>query len=169
MDRKECYRLTHPLSKISGHTTVYYVSTSDADLVDWTISSRSGRGRVRRGFHRGGRATGDRATSTDGSGGPGGGVAASASLGPPSPSPLKLDPPEPRRTRTATSCCMPYNAETQQHHKGLPSQFKKKTIIPAEPTRSSAIAEGPRDASCQLKSCQLPRNSAETTCTTSPV
>jgi len=35
-------------------------------------------------------------------------------------------------------------------------------------TRSSAIAEGPRDASCQLKSCQLRRNSAETTCTTSP-
>jgi len=33
-------------------------------------------------------------------------------------------------------------------------------------TRSSAIAEGPRDASCQLKSSQLPRNSAETTCTT---
>ena len=37
-----------------------------------------------------------------------------------------------------------------------------------ELTRSSAIAEGPRDASCQLKSCQLPRNSAETTRTTSP-
>ena len=35
-------------------------------------------------------------------------------------------------------------------------------------TRSSAIAEGSRDASSQLKSCQLPRNSAETTCTTSP-
>jgi len=35
-------------------------------------------------------------------------------------------------------------------------------------TRSSAIAEGLRDASCQLKSCQLPRNSAETTFTTSP-
>ena len=35
-------------------------------------------------------------------------------------------------------------------------------------TRSSAIAEGPRDASCQLKSCQLPRNSAETTYMTSP-
>jgi len=34
-------------------------------------------------------------------------------------------------------------------------------------TRSSAIAEGPRDASCQLKSCQLPRNNAETICTTS--
>jgi len=34
-------------------------------------------------------------------------------------------------------------------------------------TRSSAIAEGPCNASCQLKSCQLPRNSAETTCTTS--
>ena len=38
----------------------------------------------------------------------------------------------------------------------------------AKKTRSSAIAEGPRDASCQLKSCQLPRNCAETTCTTSP-
>ena len=37
-------------------------------------------------------------------------------------------------------------------------------------TRSSAIAEGPRNASCQSKSCQLPRNGAETrpTCTTSP-
>ena len=35
-------------------------------------------------------------------------------------------------------------------------------------TRSSAIAEGPRDALCQLKSCQLPRNSTETTYTTSP-
>jgi len=35
-------------------------------------------------------------------------------------------------------------------------------------TRNSAIAEGPRDASCQLKSCQLSRNSAETTYTTSP-
>ena len=35
-------------------------------------------------------------------------------------------------------------------------------------TRSSAIAEGPRDASCQLKYCQLPHNSAETTYTTSP-
>ena len=34
-------------------------------------------------------------------------------------------------------------------------------------TRSSAIAEGPRDASCQLKSCQLPCNSAETTYMTS--
>ena len=35
-------------------------------------------------------------------------------------------------------------------------------------TRNSAIAEKPRDASCQLKSCQLLRNSAETTYTTSP-
>ena len=35
-------------------------------------------------------------------------------------------------------------------------------------TRSSAIAKGPRDVSCQLKSCQLPRNSAETTYTTNP-
>ena len=45
------------------------------------------------------------------------------------------------------------------------------TIFSCQPifTRSSAIALGPRvRASCQLKSCQLPRNSAETTCTTSP-
>ena len=35
-------------------------------------------------------------------------------------------------------------------------------------TTSSAIAEGRRDASCQLKSCQLPQNSAESTCMTSP-
>jgi len=37
-------------------------------------------------------------------------------------------------------------------------------------TRSSAIAEGqgPRDVSCQLKFCQLSRNSAETTYTTTP-
>ena len=43
-------------------------------------------------------------------------------------------------------------------------RFVEKVVL----TRSSAISEGPRDASCQLKSCQLPRNSAETTCTTSP-
>ena len=41
---------------------------------------------------------------------------------------------------------------------------QKQQILP----RSSAIAEGPRDASCQLKSCQLPRNSAETICSTNP-
>jgi len=35
-------------------------------------------------------------------------------------------------------------------------------------TRRSVIAEGPRDESCQLKSCQLPHISAETICTTSP-
>ena len=50
--------------------------------------------------------------------------------------------------------------------------LRYKSFKSAEPesttTRSSAIAEGPRYASCQLKSCQLPRNSAETTYTTSP-
>ena len=41
-------------------------------------------------------------------------------------------------------------------------------ILVTDKTRSSAIAEGPRDVSCQLKSCQLLRNSAETTYSTSP-
>jgi len=35
-------------------------------------------------------------------------------------------------------------------------------------TRSSATADGPRDATCQSKSCQLLHNSVGTTCTTSP-
>ena len=48
----------------------------------------------------------------------------------------------------------------------LPIQPKQNSLH--EETRSSAIAERPRDASCQLKSCQLRRNSAETTYTTSP-
>jgi len=36
------------------------------------------------------------------------------------------------------------------------------TLTPATHTRSTAIVEGPRDALYQLKSCQLPRNSAGT-------
>ena len=47
-----------------------------------------------------------------------------------------------------------------------PNSFRQKKQQPVT-TKSSAIAEGQRDVSCQLKSCQLPRNSAETTCTTS--
>ena len=43
-----------------------------------------------------------------------------------------------------------------------------KTAPCSRQTRNSAIAEGLRDVSCQLKSCQLPCNSGETTCTTSP-
>ena len=46
--------------------------------------------------------------------------------------------------------------------------LKSEACVCQNLTRSSAIAEGPRDATCQLKSCQLPRNSAETTYTTSP-
>ena len=59
------------------------------------------------------------------------------------------------------------NNKCQHNRIGL-----SRAICPADycvrRTRSSAIADGPCDASCQLKSCQLPRNSAETTCTTSP-
>jgi len=56
--------------------------------------------------------------------------------------------------------------------KGLRWFYELGSLTSKEPTAtrtgSSAIAEGPHDASCQFKSCQLPRNSAETTCTTSP-
>jgi len=68
----------------------------------------------------------------------------------------------------------PQKLRTSLHQTGrLPSETLSPTdYIGCRPlygeTRSSAIVEGPRDASCQLKSCQLPRNSAETTCTTSP-
>jgi len=48
-----------------------------------------------------------------------------------------------------------YTAENRQTGRQTKSQRKLKT-------RSSAIAEGPSDASCQLKSCQLPCKSAET-------
>ena len=46
--------------------------------------------------------------------------------------------------------------------------YRQQLIIILILTKSSAIAEGPRDASCQLKSCQLPSNNAKTICMTSP-
>ena len=58
-----------------------------------------------------------------------------------------------------------------QNREKLPDTFRSNLTedeLKQINTRSSAIADGPRDASCQLKSCQLPRNSVETTCTTSP-
>ena len=48
----------------------------------------------------------------------------------------------------------------------ISDDIKKPHKTPARLTRSSAVAEE-SEASCQLKSCQLLRNSAETTCTTS--
>ena len=60
---------------------------------------------------------------------------------------------------------------THTHTHPFNGSFSRTTRVMSQyqkGTRSSAIAEGPRDASCQLKSCQLPRNSAETTYTTSP-
>ena len=73
-----------------------------------------------------------------------------------------------------TPLCPPY-LQTVGGFKGTspwpwsPTSSRRGHLAPLEcTTRSSAIAEGPRDASCQLKSCQLPRNSAETTCTTRP-
>ena len=63
---------------------------------------------------------------------------------------------------------LPDDLVTQQRHRhagGDPLELNAHVCVT---TRNSAIAEGPRDASCQLKSCQLQRNIAETTCTTSP-
>ena len=56
----------------------------------------------------------------------------------------------------------------RSHRPYKKSHYRLYTTAVTKITRSSAIAEGPRDESCQLTSCQLPRNSAETTCTTSP-
>ena len=64
--------------------------------------------------------------------------------------------------RTGTRCTAAATAHYNNYIK------RKCIIIITQSTRSSAIAEGPRDASCQLKSCQLPRNSVETSYTTSP-
>ena len=58
-------------------------------------------------------------------------------------------------------------SDSPRHCSVMPQQHAVGYVRQVQ-TRSSAIAEGPRDASCQLKSCQLPCNSAETTCTTSP-
>ena len=71
-----------------------------------------------------------------------------------------------RRTGKSRTLC----AYAHRIQGGPKSSTKLNRHIDAlvQDTRRSAIAEGPRDASCQLKSCQLPRNSAETTCTTSP-
>jgi len=60
---------------------------------------------------------------------------------------------------TAASCYSNYTTILVLHSfNGL---FSRTTWVNRyqKGTRSSAIANGPRDASCQLKSCQLPRNS----------
>jgi len=61
-----------------------------------------------------------------------------------------------------------YHTQTHTHPINGPFSGTTQVSRYQKGTRSSAITEGLRDASCQLKSCQLPRNSVETTCTTSP-
>ena len=46
--------------------------------------------------------------------------------------------------------------------------WSNKNVQKRDKRRSSATADGPRDAMCQSKSCQLLHNSVGTTCTTSP-
>jgi len=48
----------------------------------------------------------------------------------------------------------------------LPDNIR--TVADPVKFRQEAQREGPRDAPYRLKSCQLPRNSGETTYTTSP-
>ena len=72
--------------------------------------------------------------------------------------------PEQPTNRSTSACKLRLEDETEK----IGSSNNRKVQPESISTRSSAIAEGPRDASCQLKSCQLPRNSAETTYTTSP-
>ena len=60
---------------------------------------------------------------------------------------------------------MPLNIETDNY---LFQPSLLMLFIFCYETDNLVVGEGPRDASCQLKSCQLPRNRAETTYTTSP-
>jgi len=76
--------------------------------------------------------------------------------------------PEECQTPKTSQRDMPEKSHCRSRHNQQECRPGGKVCLPQTPTRSSAIAEGPRDASCQLKSCQLPRNSAETTYTTSP-
>jgi len=74
---------------------------------------------------------------------------------------------EPNRERRLMSICALRSwHESAESTAAINHQHRNQTKIKV--IRSSTVAEGPRDASCQLKSCQLPRNSEETTCTTSP-
>jgi len=57
--------------------------------------------------------------------------------------------------------CIHHNCWLTAHLTIVNEKWMTDTVTPKQlETRSSAIAEGPWDASCQLKSCQLPRNSA---------
>ena len=69
---------------------------------------------------------------------------------------------------TASFCVGPKYLTVSAHTKKQSFDVLHARAAYVVTTRSSAIAEEPRDASCQLKYCQLPRNSAETTYTTSP-
>jgi len=76
-----------------------------------------------------------------------------------------------KRISNITQICsfLSYKLYAQGHSAMLRYTIRLSVCLSlAQKTRSSAIAEGPSDASCQLKSCQLPRNSTETTCTRSP-
>jgi len=57
-------------------------------------------------------------------------------------------------------------SEVWQAHVTVHLTISQHGTLTTRATKNSAIAKGPRDASCQLKSFQLPRNSAECTCTT---
>jgi len=81
----------------------------------------------------------------------------------------------PAFARHTPGCCAPCsNRSISSTDRATAAKFAAAYINPAAhtvramPTSSSAIAEGPRDASYQMKSCQLPRNSAGTIYTTSP-
>jgi len=78
----------------------------------------------------------------------------------------EVKPPASAAIHGQSSCSV--SGQQILHSPFLGHRHGSASVVKAIKTRSSAIAEGPRDASCQLKSCQLPRNSAGTTCTTSP-
>jgi len=58
--------------------------------------------------------------------------------------------------------------ESEKFVKNTSGSFHCKQNKQQNITRSSAIADGPRNTVCQSKSCQMLHNSVGTTCTTSP-
>jgi len=64
--------------------------------------------------------------------------------------------------------CTPSATVSSADGHALPESRSKQSRSPAVIDKKLSYRRGTAQCACQLKSCQLPRNSAEATCTTSP-